>query len=191
MKNILKILIIILIIYILFYIIFNKRTMSNNDIDNQSLNTIKDNFNMIYSNNNILEKYPEICNIIFNLSTIKNINFITHKDIIDILEKFISNYESCILDKSLANKLYSNCLIYKLKIIDLLNNFTSSHYNIHYNIKVKNIMDKLNDILDNYLNDILLINNKYLLANGYNKNTILCIKNTVLPYNTYNNLIDF
>ena len=160
--------IIIFIILILLIILCQNLNNINEII---SKNITQENFNLLYTDNNKLKSYPKIINLLFFLNDEKINNQSNYQIIIKLIEYFISNYEACLIDNSLANTLYSNNLLYKIKIMNLLNCFSLNNSNCLFLHKLNKIIIKFNSILDFYLNKMILIKKKYLYYNGYNINT--------------------
>jgi len=174
-----NILIGILFCSVIVYYFYTERSQ-NFIYDNEKK---KDKFDSLYTVNKTLEKYPEIVDILFYIEDLKQYNIPQFNSLQDLCEQFFKLYESCNVDYNLINIYYTTMVDLKVLILSNLNTFIINTFNSKITDKLlltkKNIEDKLN----NYLNNLYIIQQKNLYYNGYNYNTFVIDKSSVLPSN--------
>ena len=165
---------------ILIYYFYTNRNKNYIDSE-QKLNAKYETFKT--DNNISIKEYPDIVDFIFYLSTFKKYNINTFNDIVNLLENFVFLYNSINIDKTLANSLFKSMKIIKFYIIDKIEtfNFTTTN-NILTEQTTKN-RKRVEELLDGYLDKVLLIYKKNLYYNGYNNQTIIIDSGNVIEYN--------
>ena len=165
---------------IILYYLYTERNINfiNND---QKIDTKYETFKD--STNQNLRDYPDIVDFIFYLSTFKNFNIDVFNDIVNLFNRFINLYDSIIIDKSLSSILFKNMTSIKIQIINNIESFIFTTNNKVYTKQITKCRIKAEEILNKYLNIILLINKKYNYYNGYNINTKIINNNNILEYN--------
>jgi hypothetical protein len=146
--------------------------------------------NISETSNKNLKNYPDIVDFIFYLSTLKNYNPNIFQDIISLFNRFIELYDSVNIDKSLASTLFKNMTNIKVKIINNIESFLFTTNNAVFTKQINKFKIRGENLLNKYLDKILLINKKYNYYNGYNINTNILTNNNILEYNFSNTNYD-
>lgn len=165
---------------ILIYYLYTNRNKNYIDAE-QKLNEKYETFKN--DNNITIKEYPDIVDFIFYLSTFKMYNVDTFNDIVTLFENFIFLYNSINTDKTLANSLFKSMKIIKFYIINKIEtfNFTTNN-NILTEQTTKN-RKRAEELLNSYLDKVLLIYKKNLYYNGYNNQSIIIDNNNIIEYN--------
>lgn len=140
-------------------------------------------FNLLYSQNRILQKYPEIVDFLYYIENFKENNIQQYNELVSSFENFIKIYEYCIIDNNLIFKFYSTLLGQKIYILSVINTFIFTQQEGGYEkilIKQKIQAEKL---LDKYLNNLVILKKKKIYYDGYNNNSNIIGNYNVLPYN--------
>lgn len=159
---------------------------------NRSINVIneiqkkEEKFNLLFTENKILQSEPKIVDLFFYMLTIKEYNLNEFNKIITKTEIFITNYNSCLNDYSLIDSVYDNLLDLKVQILFDMNAFIFNEDNNYIEDKIINVKIKLEKTLNEYLDKIDEIQKKKLYYNGYNIKTKNLRTSNVLPYNFLN-----
>lgn len=101
-----------------------------------------------------------------------------------LFQNFILIYDNCLIDNDLINTSYDTMMDIKLKILKNIKSFDLNGY--HYsegNVKLEDIQEQAQKIMDNYLDDLILINNKSIYYNGFNIKTKKYLNQKILPFN--------
>jgi len=146
-----------LIIYILFIRYY--ATMNNTQIINE-----KEKFKIKNNKYNISNNHPEIIDFLFNIEDFKLFSFILFNELKILIINFVNTYDNCINDYSLINDYYNTLVNLKLKILITIENF-----NINGAPKDIIINNKLmiENILNKYLDNLKLLNDKNNYYNGF------------------------
>lgn len=152
-------------------------------VDNyEKLNT---KYEEINTKNNILKKYPNIIDFLYYMSEFKKSSYSTYLNIVSLFENFILLYEGCLEDINLINTNYSTLNIIKNNILYLINCFT---FNILSNIGTKKLYEMrrtVENMLNRFMDELLIIQKKDIYYNGYNIKTQIINKDNILPSNYF------
>ena len=169
----------IIIYYLYTYRKYN--TLTENQI-------FKEKFDIIYSKNQILSKYPKIVDFLYYIENLKSDNIQGFDDLIKSFENFCKLYEYCILNKNLIFQSYSTLVTYKIIILNIINNFIFVTKETEYeNIIIKQKI-AAEQILDELLNNIVILSKKKIYYDGYYTNTKNISYSNVLPYDILNDI---
>jgi len=178
-----------LIIYILFIRYY--ATMNNTQIINE-----KEKFKIKNNKYNISNNHPEIIDFLFNIEDFKLFSFILFNELKILIINFVNTYDNCINDYSLINDYYNTLVNLKLKILITIENF-----NINGAPKDIIINNKLmiENILNKYLDNLKLLNDKNNYYNGFDLYAkVIENNNDIKPSNLFDyaniyrgNLLDF
>ena len=173
-----------MVISILFGSIIIYYLYTHDKTNNLTQNTIiQKKFDVISSENNILEEYPEIINFLFDMNIFKNYNFKNYLKLVSEFEIFTKNYEYCIVDNNLINKYYSILLDNKINILETIDNFTHIiDSNVLYDLLQQN-KQSAEKITNNMLKNINNLQKQNIYHNGYNINTKIIFSDNIKPFN--------
>jgi len=163
---------------LVYYIDTNKKV---NYIDN--FEKITDKYNMINTNNNILKKYPNIIDFLYYMTELKSVSPPLYYDIQLYFEHFIMLYEACLQDIKLIDANYVTLKTVKDKIMYSINSF---NFNLLSNVETTKLYEMrktIEKMLNKFLKELNILQQKNIYYNGYNIKTQPIIKNDVLPYN--------
>ena len=155
----------------------------NNQSDEGSKKEIK--INVIKPEINRIRNYDDILNYLFSIQDLYIYNQESYEEMINNIELFLEVYEKTIIDEKYYTQYY--------KIADrvrrsCLNNLHSIIYNIGNKTEVKeklnNALISLNEILNNYMDNLFDICKRKKNTNGYDNKTIP-ISNDIPAYNEY------
>ena len=145
-------------------------------------------FNLLYSKNQILYKYPKIVDFLFYMENFKSNNIQEFERVVKSFENFCKLYEYCLIDYNLIFTSYRSLIDQKITILNIINNLIFTTIPIEYEkilIKQKIAAEKL---MDDLLNNLVLLYKKKIYYDGYNNNSFLIPSSNILPYNILNNL---
>ena len=143
----------------------------------------KEKFDILYTKNKILNKYPKIVDYLFYLNNFKYNNIAGYNKIIDSFENFCKIYEYCIIDYNLISSKYQSLVDYKISILNQINNFIFIYDNVEYDIVLFKQKLAAEKIINELLNNLVILFKKKIYYNGYNNKTINIDYSNVLPYN--------
>lgn len=176
---------IIIGIIIIAFVIYNINFYTMHEL--QTDQEIKqDKFNSLYTRNKILKDQPKIVDILFYMLDYKKYSLLKYNNLIQQFEKFVKLYNDCLKDYTLIFDNYQILVDIKLTILVIMNSFVFSIIsNILENklIKIREISEL---VLNEYLNDLVIINKKIIYYNGYNINTKPINTTSIIPFNTFN-----
>lgn len=140
-------------------------------------------YNDLYTNNNILLKYPKIVDFLFYLENFKYKSIDNYNNIINSFENFCRIYEYCLIDYNLIFTNYQKMIDLKNTILEQINNFIFIYENsIYQNVLIKQNISA-EKIIDDLLNNIVILFKKKIYYDGYNNSTINIDYSNILPYN--------
>lgn len=140
-------------------------------------------YNNLYTNDNILIKYPKIVDFLFYLENFKYKSIDNYNNIINSFEKFCQTYEYCLIDYNLIFTKYQKLIDLKNTILEQINNFIFIYENnIYQNVLIKQKISA-EKIIDELLNNIVILFKKKIYYDGYNNSTINIDYSNILPYN--------
>jgi hypothetical protein len=143
-------------------------------------------FDILYTKNNILYKYPKIVDYLYYLQNFKYDNIQGYNEIINLFEIFCTIYEFCIIDINLISENYQKLIDYKITILNMINNFIFIYENVEYDIVLFKHKQAAEKIINQLLNNLIILYKKKLYYDGYNNGTINIDYSKVLPYNILN-----
>jgi hypothetical protein len=150
----------------------------------------KEKFELIHPSSNILEKYPEIVDILFYMADYKNVSIPIYLSITNDLEYFCKIYEYCLIDNNLTDSYFSTLVDTKLRILNNLNNFVFNSGENAYDNKLIEIRKSVEKTLNTLLDNLILLNKQSKYYKGYNIKSAVINYNNVLPSNIMNGLSD-
>lgn len=137
----------------------------------------------LYTNKNILQKYPKIVDFLFYLENFKYLSVSNYNNIIDSFENFCKMYEYCLIDNNLINTYYQTLIDQKDIILNQINNFNFISKNSTYENVLILQRNSAENVLNELLNNLVILFKKNIYYNGYNNGTINIDYSNVLPYN--------
>jgi hypothetical protein len=167
---------------ILIYYFYTDRNKNYVDAE-QKLNTKYETFSN--DTNTIIKEYPDIVDYIFYLSTFKKYNPDTFDDIVKLFDNFIFLYNSINIDKSLADSLFKIMNNIKFNIINKIETFNFTTNNIVLSRQISKNKKSVEELLNRYLDIVLLIHKKNIYYNGYNNKSKIITTNNIIEYNFF------
>jgi hypothetical protein len=144
--------------------------------------------NHIFPKPLLATKYEDISYFLFSIQEFRAYNQLSYKDMLDAIDDFVRLYDDA---KKLPELVGINYGIAENKKLYAMNSLQSIIYNSPANKNVTEKLDKalsvLNDILDKYLSELAELNEKRIMAYGYDSNTIIIRKNDPKPKAFYDN----
>jgi hypothetical protein len=176
-----------LFIGIIFYSILIYYFYTNRNINNvDSAKKIKTKYETFSdTEDSVIKEYPDIIDFIFYLSTFKEYNIDTFNEIINLFDNFIFLYNSILIDKSLSSTLFKSITLIKYSIINKIESFNLNTDNIILTEQIKKNRIKAEELLNKYLDNVLLIHKKNLYYNGYNNNTKIITSSNIIECNLF------
>lgn len=168
----------ILIFY--FYTSRNKNYINSEQKLNAKYGTFYD------DSNATIKEYPDIIDYIFYLSTFKKYNQNTFNDIVKLFDNFIFYYNSIKIDKSLADVSFKTMKNIKFNIINKIETFNFTTNNFILTQQTTKNRKRVEELLNGYLDKVLLIYKKNLYYNGYNNQSKIITSNNIIEYNFFN-----
>lgn len=140
-------------------------------------------YNNLYTNDNILIKYPKIVDYLFYLENFKYKSIDNYNNIIISFQNFCKIYEYCLIDNNLIFTNYQKLIDIKNTILEQINNFIFIYENsIYENILIKQNISA-EKIINELLNNLVILFKKKIYYDGYNNGTINIDYSNILPYN--------
>jgi hypothetical protein len=125
-----------------------------------------------------------IVDFLFYLKSYEIFSKAIYLDIETLFKNFINLYDSCIINNDLINEYFSTMVDLKINILKKIKSFDLNGYHYFSNkINLEDMQNRAENILDNYLEELILINNKNIYYNGYNITTVKDLNQKVLPHN--------
>lgn len=176
---------IIIGVLIIGFIIYNVNyyTMHEQQTDKEIK---KDKFDSLYTRNDIIKDQPKIVDILFYMQDYKKYSLLKFKNLIEQFEKFIKLYTDCQKDYTLVFDNYEILVDIKLTILVIINSFVFSINSTILENKLIKIRETTELVLNEYLNNLVIINKKMIYYNGYNINTKPIDTTNVIAFNTFN-----
>jgi hypothetical protein len=175
-----------ILIGLIFYSIFIYYLYTNkkeNYIDNfEKLNT---KYELLNTDNNILKKYPNIIDFLYYMSEFKSTSPSIYFKIQTLFANFILLYEACLQDINLINENYSTLEIIKNKILYTINSFTFNLLSNVGTVKLYNMRKIVEDMLNDFMNELLVLQKKNIYYNSYNTKTKIINTDNVIPSNYF------
>ena len=150
-----------LFVGLIIYVLFIKYYSTMNDT--QNINE-QEKFEIKKNKYNISNNHPKIIDFLFNIEDLKQFSFILFNELKILIINFVNTYDDCINDYTLVNDYYNTLINLKLKILITIENF-----NINGAPKdiVINNKQMIENILNKYLDNLKLLNDKNNYYNGY------------------------
>lgn len=128
----------------------------------------------------------ETIDYLFSIQEFYEINPQTYEDIIENMDIFFDRYYETEKDNSLAGVNYKIMIDQKSYIEELLQSMIYKFpSNKEYTEKLKKSVKNIKLILDEYIEKIIVINNKYKYYNGINNRTIFIDNSKIKSINMY------
>jgi len=154
------------------------------DINNFSKNKLLiDKFDNLYTQNQILNKYPKIVDFLFYFENFKEFSILKFNSLISEFENFCQIYEYCLIDERLIFTNFRKLTDLKITILSLINSFI---FNINSNSYSKILINQkkaAEKILNDLLNRLILIYKKTIYYKGYDVTKKVIQYGDILPYN--------
>lgn len=150
-----------LFVGLIIYVLFIKYYSTMNDTKN--INE-QEKFKIKKNKYDIPDNHPEIIDFLFNIEDLKQFSFILFNELKILIINFVNTYDDCINDYTLVNDYYNTLVNLKLKILITIENF-----NINGAPKdiVINNKQMIENILNKYLDNLKLLNDKNNYYNGF------------------------
>jgi|SaaInlStandDraft_7_1057024.scaffolds.fasta_scaffold02693_6 hypothetical protein len=150
-----------LFVGLIIYVLFIKYYSTMNDT--QNINE-QEKFEIKKNKYNISNNHPKIIDFLFNIEDLKQFSFILFNELKILIINFVNTYDDCINDYTLVNDYYNTLINLKLKILITIENF-----NINGAPKdiVINNKQMIENILNKYLDNLKLLNDKNNYYNGF------------------------
>jgi hypothetical protein len=175
-----------LLIGLIFYAIFIYYLYTDKKVEYiDTFEKLNDKYSMLNTNNNILKKYPNIIDFLYYMTEFKESSPRIYLEIETLFENFILMYESCLQDINLINKNFLSLTTTKNKIMYTINFFTFNILSNSPTIKLYHMRKTVENMLNDFLEELLTIQKKDLYYNGYNTKTQLIESSNVLPVNYF------
>jgi len=172
---------------LIFFLNTNKKVNYINDFEK-----LNEKYDLLNTKNNILKKYPNIIDFLYYMTDLKNTSPAIYFEIQTLFENFIILYEACLQDITLINDNFASLQVIKNKIIYTINFFSFNLLTNDETEKIYNMRRTVEQMLNNFLNELLTIQKKDIYYNGYNIKTKILTTDNVIPSNffdTENNYI--
>ncbi len=168
------------IIVYYFYTYRNQNYLYETEKNNQK-------FQNINTNSNQLKNFPKIVDLLYFFEDFKKYNIDEYKQIVNLLTQFSTMYDSCKTDYNLIDRLYSNMLYIRIKILYKMDSFIFNTYGTQYSNMIIDTKEKTKLILGEMLDELILLHKKKIYYNGYNMNSTVLDTSGVRPYNVLQN----
>jgi hypothetical protein len=166
------ILTLVIAILIIFYINYRKQ---DKKIEEEII--IEDKYDKIRPQTEIIKRYSDIIDFIFSIQEMYIYNPPAFEEVVDNIEEFLKYLED---SRRFPENAGSNYPIMESKKKYAVNSLHSLIYNLPANKyfinKMERGMEKLNDILDEYLDEVYKLNNDNIKDNGYNARSTVIYK---------------
>jgi hypothetical protein len=164
---------------ILIYYFYTDKEI--NYIDNFEELTTK--FDNIDTYTNVIKNYPAIIDLLYYMRDFKHSSVDIYNNILIQIENFLILYEECLQDIKLINNNFSTLQTIKNKILYMEESFNFNTGNINYSKKIFLIKKKTQELLNNFLEELIVVHKKNLYYNGYNISTSVVNNCNILPAN--------
>jgi len=181
-----------LFVGLIIYILFIKYYSTMNDTKN--INE-QEKFKIKKNKYDIPDNHPEIIDFLFNIEDLKLFSFILFNELKILIINFVNTYDDCINDYTLVNDYYNTLVNLKLKILITIENFNIN--GVPKDIVINN-KQMIENILNKYLENLKILNNKNNYYNGFDLYAKEIEDNNIKPSNLFDyenvyrgNLLDF
>jgi hypothetical protein len=149
----------------------------NTQIDTQEKLDIKKKYIKDIQKENVVD-------FLFYLKSYEIFSKAIYLDIETLFKNFIILYDDCIINNDLINEYFSTMVDLKINILKKIKSFDlNGYHNFSDKISLEDMQNRAENLLDNYLEELILINNKNIYYNGYNITTVKDLNQKVLPHN--------
>jgi hypothetical protein len=125
----------------------------------------------------IINKYDTIIDFLFSIQDMYIYNPPAYEELVDNIEEFLKYYED---SKRFPENAGNNYGLLESKKNKSVNALHSIIYNIpsnkYYINKLERGMEKINDILEIYMEEVYKINDVYIKEHGYNNRSVIIMK---------------
>jgi len=163
---------------IVYYFYTDKKI---NYVDN--FNKLNTKYDKLDTNTNVIKNYPPMIDFLFYMRDFKEHSIDIYNIVLIQIENFLILYESCMEDINLISANYSTLIIIKNKILSSIESFNFNTDNVAYSSKIFLMKKKIQKLLNNFLEQLILIQKKNIYYNGYNLSTKPLDNNNILPSN--------
>ena len=150
-----------LFVGLIIYVLFIKYYSTMNDTKN--INE-QEKFKIKKNKYDISDNHPEIIDFLFNIEDLKQFSFILFNELKILIINFVNTYDDCINDYTLVNDYYNTLVNLKLKILITIENFNINGAPKEIVINNKQMIE---NILNKYLDNLKLLNDKNNYYNGF------------------------
>lgn len=150
-----------LFVGLIIYVLFIKYYSTMNDT--QNINE-QEKFKIKKNKYDISDNHPEIIDFLFNIEDLKQFSFILFNELKILIINFVNTYDDCINDYTLVNDYYNTLVNLKLKILITIENFNINGAPKEIVINNKQMIE---NILNKYLDNLKLLNDKNNYYNGF------------------------
>ena len=150
-----------LFVGLIIYVLFIKYYSTMNDT--QNINE-QEKFKIKKNKYDIPDNHPEIIDFLFNIEDLKQFSFILFNELKILIINFVNTYDDCINDYTLVNDYYNTLVNLKLKILITIENFNINGAPKEIVINNKQMIE---NILNKYLDNLKLLNDKNNYYNGF------------------------
>lgn len=168
---------------ILIYYFYTDRNL-NNVYASQKFN---DKFETLQRPTNIYKDYPDIVDFIFYMQDMRKYSFSLYDQITSLFREFCILYQSCNKDYNLIDNLYLRMIDIKIEIMNKINAYIYNLDGYQFTQKIFKCKQEAEQILNKYLDELILIKKKKIYYNGYNIKSKILDTTGVLPYNIVSN----
>lgn len=142
-------------------------------------------YNSLNTNDETIKNYPTIIDLLYYMRELKIYSITLYDDIIKEVEYFLKLYQACHQDIKLIDELYMTLQTSVLTITSTLDNYNYNTNNVAHSDKIYAIKNKIKDITNNFLAELLEIHRKNLYYNDYNNKTKIINNDKILPINFF------
>ena len=184
---------IILFTVLLYYLWYYRKINSVNAVQKNNIKIDKINPNQSPGNREdlLVNKYPKIVDFMFYMEEFKNYNPDVYNQIIYTFNNIIFLYESSLKDKSLIDTYFDTINNLKLNILNNIESFNYTTDNVVYSKKLIKLKDEAEKLINELLSELSLVQKKNIYYNGYNIETKVLKKSSVMPFNEFYNFNEF
>ncbi len=143
----------------------------------------KEKFDILYTKNQILKKYPKIVDFLFYMENLKSKDIEKFDDLQKSFKNFCTVYEYCLINYNLIFQCYKILVDQKILILNIIENYNLVLLKNKYENILFKQRESAENIINELLNNLVILYKKKIYYDGYNNSTNLIHFNKVLPYN--------
>jgi hypothetical protein len=130
--------------------------------------------------------YTNVVNFLFSIQDFYQYNPQAYEDMIESIDMFFSYYHEILINNSLASTNYDILIDKKTYALNSLQSIIYTlPNNTLYTKKLNNSVKILNDIFQEYINNVKFINKNNIHNHGYTNKTKIISNDEIVPYNTF------